>query len=75
MFLGMRQFIVHDRYAAGPLREHPQMLASSAANQSGLLLPSNPGSTLASAEGRRSSGRECEFEHPFQPRDIDQVGG
>ena len=37
--------------AAGPLREHPEMLASSAGNQSGPLLASNPGSILASAEG------------------------
>ncbi len=37
--------------AAGPLREHPQMLASTTENQSGLLLASNPGSILASAEG------------------------
>jgi hypothetical protein len=42
--------------AAGPLREHPQMLASSVANQSGPLLASNPGSILASAEG---PGGDC----------------
>ena len=36
--------------AAGPLREHPQMLASSVGNQGGPLLASNPGSILASAE-------------------------
>jgi hypothetical protein len=36
--------------ATGPLREHPQMLASTATNQRGLLLSSNPGSILASAE-------------------------
>jgi len=36
--------------AAGPLREHPEMLGSSAVNQGGPLLPSNPGSILASAE-------------------------
>ena len=36
--------------AAGPLREHPRMLASTAGNQSGPLLASNPGSILASAE-------------------------
>jgi hypothetical protein len=36
--------------AAGPLREHPQMLASTAARQVGPLLASNPGSILASAE-------------------------
>ena len=38
--------------AAGPLREHPQILASSADNQPGSLLASNPGSILASAEAR-----------------------
>lgn len=38
--------------AAGPLREHPEMLGSSAGHQGGPLLPSNPGSILASAEGR-----------------------
>jgi hypothetical protein len=45
--------------AAGPLREHPQMLASIAGNQRGPLLASNPGSILASAEaayGRSSLG-------------------
>lgn len=36
--------------AAGTLREHPQMLASSAGTQGGPLLASNPGSILASAE-------------------------
>ena len=35
---------------ARTLREHPQMLASSAGTQSGPLLASNPGSILASAE-------------------------
>ena len=35
---------------AGPLREHPEMLGSSAGNQCGPLLASNPGSILASAE-------------------------
>jgi len=35
---------------AGPLREHPEMLASSAGNQCGPLLASNRGSILASAE-------------------------
>lgn len=38
--------------AAGPLREHPRMLASTAENQSGPVLASNPGSILASAEER-----------------------
>ena len=38
--------------AAGTLREHPQMLASSTGTQGGPLLASNPGSILASAEGR-----------------------
>jgi hypothetical protein len=37
--------------AAGPLREHPQMLPSTAGNQGGPLLASTPGSILASAEG------------------------
>jgi len=37
--------------AARPLREHPQMLASSAGNEGGQFLASNPGSILASAEG------------------------
>ena len=36
--------------AAGSLREHPQMLASATGNQGGPLLPSTPGSILASAE-------------------------
>jgi hypothetical protein len=36
--------------AAGTLREHPQMLPSSAGTQGGPLLASNPGSILASAE-------------------------
>jgi hypothetical protein len=36
--------------AAGPLREHPEMLASSAGTQGGPFLPSTPGSILASAE-------------------------
>jgi len=40
--------------AAGTLREHPQMLASSTGTQGGPLLASNPGSILASAEGQRS---------------------
>ena len=39
--------------ATGPLREHPQMLASAAGNQGGPLLASTPGSILASAEARR----------------------
>ena len=37
--------------AARPLREHPDMLGSSAENQSGPLWASIPGSILASAEG------------------------
>src|SRR5262245_25212857 len=40
--------------AAGTLREHPQMLASSVGTQGGPLLASDPGSILASAEGRRA---------------------
>jgi hypothetical protein len=36
--------------AAGTLREHPQMLASSTGTQGGPLLASDPGSILASAE-------------------------
>lgn len=36
--------------AAGPLREHPEMLASSAGTQGGPFLPSTPESILASAE-------------------------
>jgi hypothetical protein len=43
--------------AAGPLREHPQMLASTAGNQSGPLLASDPGSILASAEALRGCPR------------------
>jgi len=45
--------------AAGTLREHPQMLASSAGTQGGPLLASNPGSILASAEAVIVTGAFC----------------
>jgi hypothetical protein len=47
--------------AAGTLREHPQMLASSVGTQGGPFLASDPGSILASAEDWDWSGAQKEF--------------
>jgi hypothetical protein len=52
--------------AAGTLREHPQMLASSAGTQGGPLLASNPGSILASAEVcKKLEASGVKFDKPY----------
>jgi hypothetical protein len=51
--------------AAGPLREHPHMLASAVTNQGGPILASNPGSIFASAEDE-GGDQHVRVEEEFQ---------